>query len=1010
MNRNNILLLVISNFFAIISLIAQPNIEWQKTLGGTLFDSAKDIEPTSDGGFIVAGISRSTDGDVTGNHGWMDYWVAKLASDGSLEWQKSYGGSHHDTATDILQTTDGGYIVAGRSASEDGQITNHHGSTDYWVLKLSSEGIIEWENSYGGYGSDFAYSIDQTSDGGYIVGGASDSVSGQVTGNHGKYDFWVVKLASDGTMEWEKTLGGSKDDFMYALEQTIDDGYILAGKSQSLDGDVTGNQGGGLFVTDFWVVKLSNDGEIEWEKSLGGTDHEVAYSVAQTNDGSYVASGVARAVSGDVTVSHGGWDYWVVKLSPDGELVWEKSLGGNYDDVAHSTAATNDGGCLISGSSKSNYIQVTGNNGGIDFWTVKLTSDGEIDWQKSMGGQGDDIAFSGKQTDEGGFIFTGQSSPESGEVTNHSSNDYWVVKLGPCGVNTELESEVYSIHSQEVALSSTFQWINCSDGAIIPGADSSSFSPELGGDYAVIVSNGSCIDTSACVNICPVDPEIIATEGILESTEIFPNLIYQWIECNTETPIEGAVDHFFEPIVNGDYAVIITGENCSITSECKTVCPESLNTAITSSATTIQSLSDTLNYTFQWIKCDFGSYISGATSPTFTPATSGNYAVIVTQGNCSETSECTTICLVDSNISVSNNTMQSAAPAGNSTFQWIDCSNQSFIDGETGQSYSPTTSGEYAVIITQGSCIDTSECISFCLTDINTVVTDNTIHSEADVGSSTFQWIDCISNSVIDGETGPTYTPTTSGDYAVIVTQGSCVDTSDCVTLCLIDPGVSIIEDLLQSAADPLTSTFQWIDCSDNSIIPGEVGQSFIPAVSGEYAVTINQASCIETTECITFCNIDTTIAVMGNTLQSTADPSISTFQWFDCNSGALLFGEEGQSFTPTVSGEYSVSIDQGLCYEFSECVNIVIVGLDEPINNGVKLFPNPVEDFLIIEVDAKRLGSVFSIYNSAGKKVSSGEIETTNSTVRLDDLPNGVYVIKLESPEEVISLRFVKS
>ena len=861
---------VFISFFSAIGLHAQPNIEWQKTLGGSAEDIAYDVEQTTDGGFIVAGESRSVDGDISGNHGWKDYWVVKLASDGSIEWENSYGGTHHDIATDIFQTIDGGYIVAGRCDSSDGQVTGHHGLTDYWVVKITSVGEIEWEKSLGGYDNDFGYAMEQTTDGGFIVAGASRSINGDVTGNHGDYDYWVVKLHPDGNIEWERSLGGSDSDFAYAIRQTSDDGYILAGKSNSTDGDVTGNNGGN-FEHDFWVVKLSEGGAIEWEKSLGGTDHEQAYSVQQTVDGDYIVAGYSRSTDGDVTGYHGGWDYWIVKLTSTGDLIWQKSLGSFYDEVAHEIQQTSDGGFIINGISKGNSGDVTDNHGNQDFWLVKLTGSGEIDWQKSFGGTNEDRGFAVKQTEDEGFILAGRTKSTNGDVTgNQGENDFWVVKLGACGVNTALEIDMHTIQSLEAANSSTFQWIDCSDWSIIPGADSSTFTPDIGGEFAVILSNGTCIDTSECVAICPLSVELSIDGYMIQAIEDSPNATFQWIDCNTGTNIEGEVDPDFEPDLNGQYAVVVSEWDCSVTSECITICPVSINTEIISSPETFQSLADTLN----------------------------------------------------------------------TTFQWIDCSTGAPIVGETSSSFSPTVSGDYALIINQGGCEESSDCLPFCLVDSNVTVLDNTIQSLADVSISIFQWIDCSDNSPIEGETDYMFTPTVSGTYAVVIQQGNCIDTSACSTICLIDSEVYVNENTIQSLADTLNSTFQWINCSDNSPIEGETSSFFTPSESGNYAVIIHQGSCVDT----------------------------------------------------------------------SECESIIIVGLEGRNNSAVKVFPNPAHNLLIMETESKMVGSIYTIYGSDAKKVASGKIETRNTIIPLKGLANGMYTIKIESQEEDLSIQFIKS
>ena len=194
MKKINTLLTAIL-FITTFCSTAQPTIEWQKSLGGTGSDGATTIQQTADGGYIVAGASISTDGDVTGNHGGNDYWVVKLNSTGTITWQKCLGGTGDDFASSIQQTIDGGYIVAGYSESTNGDVTGNHGGQDYWVIKLDSTGSITWQKSLGGTSQDYAYAIQQTADGGYIVAGYTTSTDGDVTGNHGDYDYWVVKLS-----------------------------------------------------------------------------------------------------------------------------------------------------------------------------------------------------------------------------------------------------------------------------------------------------------------------------------------------------------------------------------------------------------------------------------------------------------------------------------------------------------------------------------------------------------------------------------------------------------------------------------------------------------------------------------------------------------------------------------------------------------------------------------------------------------------------------------------------
>ncbi len=303
-----------------MKLSSTGTIQWQKSLGGSSFDWATSIKQTTDGGYIIAGNTQSNNGNVTGNHGFIDYWIVKINSTGTIQWQRCLGGTGDDRATSIVQSTDSGYVAAGYSELNNGDITGNHGNKDYWVVKLNSDGgVIEWKKSLGGIYFDLASTIISTTDGGYMVAGFSNSNDGDVTGNQGISDGWIIKLNSLGVIQWQKSLGGSENDSLTSIIQTIDGGYILAGASDSNDGDVTGHHGIQIPETptnDYWVVKINSTGTIQWQKSLGGTLDEYASSIIQTTDGGYVIAGSSNSNNGDVTGNLGNYDYWIVKLNP----------------------------------------------------------------------------------------------------------------------------------------------------------------------------------------------------------------------------------------------------------------------------------------------------------------------------------------------------------------------------------------------------------------------------------------------------------------------------------------------------------------------------------------------------------------------------------------------------------------------------------------------------------------------------------------------------------------------
>jgi len=421
------LIVALLSFLICFSASTQaPSIAWQISLGGTQYDLALDIQQTSDGGYIIVGFSDSNDGDVSGNHGSIDFWIVKLSSGGVLEWQKSFGGSGIDACSSVRQTSDGGYILCGYSESNDGDVTSNQGAADFWIVKLTNLGNLDWQKSFGGSGNDRAESVRETSDGGYVIAGNSGSNDGDVAISLGLSDFWVIKVNNVGTMEWQKSLGGSDIEGAKSIQQTADGGYIVTGLTSSNDGDVAMNLG----VFDFWLVKLTSTGALDWEKTLGGSGADDASSVLQTTDGGFIVAGYSGSTDGDVTGNHGINDFWVVKVNSSGTVEWQKSLGGSNNDYSDSIQPTADGGYIIVGRTKSNDNDVSGHHGSDDFWIVKLTGTGDIEWQKSIGGSGNDAAKAIWPGSDGSYIIAGYSDSNDGDVSgNHGFLDFYIVKL-----------------------------------------------------------------------------------------------------------------------------------------------------------------------------------------------------------------------------------------------------------------------------------------------------------------------------------------------------------------------------------------------------------------------------------------------------------------------------------------------------------------------------------------------------------------------------------------------------
>jgi uncharacterized delta-60 repeat protein len=408
--------------FWVLKLDLNGAIEWQKTYGGTGNDQAWCIQQTNDGGYVVAGETDSF------GAGLLDIWILKLTSTGSVTWQKTYGGANNDHLRSIQQTSDGGYIVGGDTYSFGA------GDVDAWILKLASNGSVIWQKTYGGSGYDWASAVQETSDGGYMVAG--DSASFSETGVH----VWVFKLNSNGSTAWQKIFERSSGDYAYCIRGTSDGGYIVAGETNGT-GLIPWERGANI-----WVLKLNSSGSIDWRHAFAGYNDEWAYSVQQTPDGDYILAGYARTWTGGYlgapplceytpsvrsssqfrgsaamvrkpnSIAMGYGNYLVLKLNSSGSILWQRAFGGESDNRPFSISQASDGGNVAAG-----YTKDLG-AGGYDTWIVKLGPSGEISWRNN-----------------------------SGVIPDFTTNPYWSVSLDPSYLNYATVVSTTSANSTDTA-------------------------------------------------------------------------------------------------------------------------------------------------------------------------------------------------------------------------------------------------------------------------------------------------------------------------------------------------------------------------------------------------------------------------------------------------------------------------------------------------------------------------------------------------------------------------------
>lgn len=346
-----------------------------------------------------------------------------------VQWVKSYNGKmYEDVARSVRQSRNGNFLVVGDIGTTNGN--PKYEKKDIWLLQLNPIGDVVWESTIGGDKIDNGTSLVEMDDEGILVGGYSNSLGiGKAGENPRGFDAWVVKVDAGGGVIWNKILGGAGEEAVHAMEKTIDGDVICVGSSSSSDGDLTGNFGG----KDFWAFKLDPLGNYIWKKNYGSKGQDEARAVANTSDGGYIIAGSIDSTGGNVTSRYGLKDCWIVKINFDGDIEWQRTYGGSGNDEAHSIIQTADGGYLFIATTESYDNNVSKYYGMKDIWIVKLKPNGDIEWQRTIGGSKNDVAYSVVETEDYGYAIAASVNSNDGNVDVGKIDDrlsrFWIIKL-----------------------------------------------------------------------------------------------------------------------------------------------------------------------------------------------------------------------------------------------------------------------------------------------------------------------------------------------------------------------------------------------------------------------------------------------------------------------------------------------------------------------------------------------------------------------------------------------------
>ena len=543
-------------YFTLLSFAQNSGLVWEEIYGGSSHDRFSTSVKTTDGGFLLGGSSYSgVSGDKSqDSKGDSDYWIVRIDDQGNKLWDKTYGGSSTDFLREIVQTNDGGFLLGGQSRSTiSGDKSQHDQEEDFWIIKIDSNGNKQWDRTYGSNGVEDLTSMIITSDGGFLLGGFSYSgIAGDKSEDSmGYYDYWVIKIDSQGNKVWDKSLGGYMADVLLTVIETKEGGFLVGGYSQSpISGDKSEGSKGS---NDMWIVKLNAQGIKQWDKTYGGNSVDNLMGLIQTSDEGFLLSGYSASdASGDKSEhSLGGYDYWVIKIDFQGNKLWDKTFGGSMQDNLSTAISTADGGFLLGGTS---YSPASGNkleglNGGSDFWIVKIDGEGNSQWEKTIGKNVEEQLFDLTEISQNSYLLGGNIYSSNSSIIGYKGGvDYYVVKFeksSECQLNAlakDITVQLGDTGNLSVAASEIDNGSFNSCGDITLSIDKNIFDCSNLGDNPVVLtvtnSHGNTATADAIVTVEDITAPVVSpSELIVELDEfgmatITPDLVANEVQEN----------------------------------------------------------------------------------------------------------------------------------------------------------------------------------------------------------------------------------------------------------------------------------------------------------------------------------------------------------------------------------------------------------------------------------------------------------------------------------------------